>query len=239
MITKSDGIGGISKALAAFQGDVEACKKTADNPFYKTKYADLPSILAVIKPHLKNHNIAVVQSIDTVGDGGLICYTMLLHGDTGEWMQSTDCLMVEKQSPQGYGSARTYLRRYAIQAALGLSAEDDDAESAETPHRGKPEQNRTPVAAVKPKPQEAKKPEAATVPKEQQLGTISEKQQKMLFAKMSAKGMSKEEMKDLVFGVAGVEHSNEIQRSDMDSVLEAIEHYEASEEKPTEGGWPL
>lgn len=143
MITTSAEVGNVSGAVIDFQAEVESVKKGADNPFFKSKYADLPSILAVVKPTLEKHKLGIIQAVTPCGDT-LLCATRIIHA-SGEWIEATTCLTAEKQTPQGYGSAITYLRRYGIQSALGLSAEDDDGETAETPSRKKPKANRTPV----------------------------------------------------------------------------------------------
>jgi len=203
MIRTSDSIADVSSAVIAFQAEVEAVKKGADNPFFKSKYADLPSILAVIKPVLEKHSLGVVQSIEPI-DNGLVCKTRIIH-TSGEWIETGAYLTAEKQTPQGYGSATTYIRRYGIQSALGLSAEDDDAETAETPSRNKT--NRTPVNAK-----------------------VTAAQLKKIYSAASANGLPNEAAKELIYCVAGVESSKDILKSDFDAVIEAIENWESETE---------
>ena len=72
--------------------------------------------------------------------------------ESGEWIESTATCPLQKHDPQGYGSANTYLRRYALAAAVGLYQDDDDGQAASTP---KPEPlNRTLVMKVRTKIQE-------------------------------------------------------------------------------------
>ena len=47
------------KSIAQFRHLVSSVKKDADNPFFKSKYADLPSILEVIKDPLNESGLAV------------------------------------------------------------------------------------------------------------------------------------------------------------------------------------
>ena len=209
MIQTSETIGEVSKSLVTFQATVEACKKKADNPFFKSKYADLPSIIAVIKPELKKCKLALIQSVEPTDAVGLLCRTRIIH-ESGEWIESTSYLTAEKNTPQGYGSATTYLRRYGLQAALGLSAEDDDGEQAEKPSRERPA-NRTPVKKV-------------------EKDTVSDAQLKMIYAKATAKGMPNEAAKELIYAVAGVESSKDILKADFDAVVEAIENWEAEQD---------
>ncbi|HEX7720431.1 MAG TPA: ERF family protein, partial [Woeseiaceae bacterium] len=58
--------------------------------------------------------------------------TFLLH-TSGQWMRETLTIPLPKVDAQGYGSAVTYARRYALQSALGLSPEDDDGNAASRP----------------------------------------------------------------------------------------------------------
>jgi hypothetical protein len=110
----------LAKALVGFQADMENVTKDATNPFFKSKYATLEAIITAAKPHLKKHGLAVIQFPD--GDG---LSTMLLH-ESGEHLQATANLAIKDHTPQGQGSAITYMRRYALSAALGIATEDDD-----------------------------------------------------------------------------------------------------------------
>lgn len=110
----------IAKALVGFQADMENVTKDATNPFFKSKYATLEAILTAAKPHLKKHGLAIVQLPNADG-----LTTIILH-ESGEQLQATAWLVTKDQTPQGQGSAITYMRRYALSAALGIATEDDD-----------------------------------------------------------------------------------------------------------------
>jgi len=127
----SETIASISKALVSFESEMEAVHKGAVNPFFKSKYVDLPSILEAIKPLLKKNKLAVVQGVVNLGDGvGIVnVETRLLH-DSGEWIETDTPIYLQKSDPQAVGAAITYGRRYSMQALLNLSADDDDGEGA-------------------------------------------------------------------------------------------------------------
>ena len=127
----SESIENISKALVAFEAEMEGVSKGAENPFFHSKYADLPSILQAIKPLLKKNKLAIVQGIINVGDSAGIVNveTRLIH-EGGEWIEIDTPIYLQKFDPQACGSAITYGRRYSIQSLLSLSAEDSDAEDA-------------------------------------------------------------------------------------------------------------
>jgi len=53
--------------------------------------------------------------------------TIIVHSESGEWMESSYVMPVAKQNdPQAMGSAMTYARRYALGSILNLNIDDDD-----------------------------------------------------------------------------------------------------------------
>jgi len=125
----SETIKELAPAVVSFQRQVEPAKKDADNPFFKSKYADIASIYDAIRDPLADNKLAVVQTVERSEQGIINIVSRLIH-ESGEWMEF-DCPMpVTKADPQSIGSVITYGRRYGLQAALGLSAEDDDGNSA-------------------------------------------------------------------------------------------------------------
>lgn len=111
----------LTAALVEFKKKVGTIGKKSDNPFYKSKYADLATILTAVDDHLCDCNLAVSQW--PVGENGLT--TRLMH-TSGEWMEGTYVMEPKDHTPQGQGSAITYQRRYAIGAILSLNIDKDD-----------------------------------------------------------------------------------------------------------------
>ena len=125
-MNKSDSIKELAAALAKAQGQMQSAKKDVNNPFYKSKYADLASIVEAIKGPLSDNGLAYSQLTD-VDDSGVCVETILMH-TSGEWICGKLKMPVAKANdPQALGSSMTYCRRFALQAIVGLSAEDDDA----------------------------------------------------------------------------------------------------------------
>lgn len=52
--------------------------------------------------------------------------TKLTHAESGQWQSSLMVMPLPKPDPQGYGSAMTYSRRYALSALIGIVTEEDD-----------------------------------------------------------------------------------------------------------------
>lgn len=102
------------------------------NPYFKSKYADLPSCWEAVAC-FQEEGVAITQSPMEGPDGFLILDTQLSH-ISGQWMRSRLKIRVVKDDPQGYGSAITYARRYALGCMTGLVTEaDDDGNAASTP----------------------------------------------------------------------------------------------------------
>jgi hypothetical protein len=119
-------------ALVKAQAEMPTAPKDGNNPHFKSKYATLQSIAETAKPILQKHGLAICQTFETACDGVSII-TSLVH-ESGEYITGSLFLKPTKNDPQGYGSAITYGRRYAMAAILGIVAdEDDDANAASAP----------------------------------------------------------------------------------------------------------
>lgn len=127
----SSSITKIAPAFLKAQAAMNAAAKTASNPHFKSKYADLSTIIAEVKPALNFHGISFLQSSHNDATGVTVS-TVFLH-DSGEWLRATIYLPVPQQTPQAYGSAITYGKRYQLQSMTGLPSEDDDGQAASAP----------------------------------------------------------------------------------------------------------
>lgn len=127
-MNQSESIVKLSAAFAKAQSEMSGAVKDSANPFYKSKYADLVSVIKAIKEPFANNGLSYTQ-FPITGDNGIGVTTRLIH-ESGEWLESTFTLPMTKLDPQAAGSAITYARRYALQAMAGIPAVDDDAEIA-------------------------------------------------------------------------------------------------------------
>ncbi len=132
---QSDTIGAIAGALAKAQADIKNAAKTSDNPFFKSKYADLAEVKDACWQALTGNGIAIIQAPLTIGKRAGV-RTMLAHS-SGEWMACTALATPKDEGPQSYGSVVTYLRRYSLAGFAGVATEDDDGNSASNTN-GKP-----------------------------------------------------------------------------------------------------
>ena len=130
----------IASALAAAQMQMGKALKQSNNPHFKSKYADLGSVMDACMPALNAVGIAVIQPAGE-DEFGRYVETRLIHGESGEMLTCRVPLIVNKNDMQGYGSAVTYARRYGLMAMAGIAPEDDDGNAAAAPKKAE----KTPV----------------------------------------------------------------------------------------------
>lgn len=136
----------LAAALVALQADLEPLARTADNPFFKSKYVPLVEVRRTLQPLLAKHKLALLE-VPTRVDGGNGLRFVLIHDSGasigGEWA------LPHTENPQAEGSAITYLRRYGVMAMLGLVGdEDDDANQASRREHRRRQQPDPKLAAV-------------------------------------------------------------------------------------------
>lgn len=113
-----------AEAFLKLQSAIKPAIKDANNPAFRSKYADLGAVWEAIKQPLQDAGFSVIQSPDFEGDH-MWLKTTILHV-SGDKIEGRYPLRPSKPDPQGYGSALTYARRYSISAMLGVIADDDD-----------------------------------------------------------------------------------------------------------------
>jgi len=134
----SETIGKIAEALTKIQSEIRDVYK--DRKGYNYNYADLASVLEIIRPLASNNGIAFVQmpiyrgavrpaTSDVVG-----VETILIH-TSGEYLSGKVYAPIEKimkmSVAQSVGNVITYLRRYALSSFFGIAQTDNDAQSVE------------------------------------------------------------------------------------------------------------
>jgi len=133
----SEQINELAAAMAKAQGEIEGAKKSSNNPFFKSKYADLSEVWDACRKPLSNNGLAVIQGNGEPFDGRIAIETLIVH-TSGQWISSTLSATIKDFMPQTVGSCITYLRRYGLQAAIGIAPEDDDGNAASSPDNKRP-----------------------------------------------------------------------------------------------------
>ena len=128
----------LAAALVAALTDLTVVEKahTAKVPMkaggsYSYSYADLADVVKVTRPVLAAHGLVALTPVHDHGDG-LACTVILLH-TSGESMELGPFPFPYGRDAQATGSMVTYHRRYALVAALGMAAGDDDDGAAAQP----------------------------------------------------------------------------------------------------------
>jgi hypothetical protein len=116
-------------ALFKAKQELGTVSKGADNPFFKSSYADLNTHLDVAEPVLAKHGLMLLQPVH-VSNGTSVVESIIIHAESGQWASSEMALVLVKNSMQDAGSAVTYGRRYTVGALLSMRAVDDDGETA-------------------------------------------------------------------------------------------------------------
>lgn len=143
----------IGAAYVEAFAEIDAAIKASENAAFKSggkasKYADISAVIAAIKPSLVKHELAFIQPCEPSVDGVTV-RTILLHV-SGETLDMGALFVpANKRDAQGFGSAMTYARRYALQSCFGVPTEDDDGNSASASMGQGQSQN----GAVSPAPQ--------------------------------------------------------------------------------------
>lgn len=160
-MTKSEQLNELSTALAKAQGEFQPASKNANNPFHKSRYADLASVVDVAREILSKHGLSVSHLPKFLPDVGWTLETVLLHS-SGQFISCQTPLLppVDKNgnvltfTNQTLGASITYMRRYGFCAITGVVVdEDDDGETADGRGKCKPQYPQaTPPAPQAPAP---------------------------------------------------------------------------------------
>lgn len=232
---QSETIGKLAEALARAQAVIENAKKESDNPFFKSKYADLSSIWEACRKPLTDNGLSIVQSPvfltehpDMVGLDTRLCHS------SGEWLEGRIVMKPVKSDPQSYGSCLTYLRRYSLQSFISICAEvDDDGNAAtgkktNTKHDGAKQPNDIPDT-IGQTPEE-NSPRGNVASQNAKSVLISDKQRKRFYTIAKESGKTDEEIKAFLREITGSESTRDIQKGIYDYLCNEV--VKAKKEEP-------
>lgn len=129
----SEQINELAAALCAAQAVMKAAPMSGKNPHLNNRYATLGDIIDTARKPLADNGLSYVQfpvspeQLDTPFVG---LTTRLMH-KSGQWLESTVFFPVDGGSNRAVSMAQvaggrlTYMRRYALAAALGIVADED------------------------------------------------------------------------------------------------------------------
>lgn len=125
----SESIKELAAALSIAQGQIKGAKKSADNPFFKSSYADLSECLDAIQEPAAKNGLSLVFNFKTdfVGADPANYINYQLFHTSGQFIESEWVLMFMKdKTPQGFGSSCTYYKRQLVKAIYQIPEIDDD-----------------------------------------------------------------------------------------------------------------
>ena len=122
----------LAEAFAKAQGEYKRITYNRENPYFKSEYADLDTIVGSAEKALTKYGLAFYQET-WLDDGATILVSILKHA-SGQWISSRTRIVPPKNDPQSYGSTLSYQKRYQAQLLLRVTIahdlDDDDAEVA-------------------------------------------------------------------------------------------------------------
>lgn len=119
-------------ALVAAQLEMSPPKKDKVNPQFKSKYCSLDSVYEACRVPLAKNGLSISHSVE-MDENKYSLRTTLFH-ISGNEINTVMPILVDKPTSQGFASALTYSRKYAVCSLLALpTEEDDDGNEATTP----------------------------------------------------------------------------------------------------------
>ncbi len=205
----SESIKNIATALCNAQHEIKGAVKDSTNPFFKSSYADLQSVITAIKEAAFKNGLSYTQptAFIELGENNhqLVVATRIMH-NSGEWIEGQYPISPTKPDPQSLGSAISYSRRYALAAIFGVAQIDDDAEAV------------THTTNKYPNKWETKTTQQAT-PQAQASNLISDAQRIRLFSIAKTNGYTEADIKTYLKEYCGIESSKQILKADYDAIV--------------------
>src|SRR4051812_7968939 len=127
-MNRSNELKEFTAAFLKAQAAMRPAAKDSVNPHFKSKYADLASVIDAVRGPLHECGIVFLQPV-RYGERGVEVETVLIH-TSGEWVSDTLTVPIPRNDPQSVGSAISYGKRYGLQSLCGVPSEDDDGNAA-------------------------------------------------------------------------------------------------------------
>lgn len=129
----SKGIDKLFSALAKAQGEMQSAKKTETNSYYKSKYADLATLMEAARPALSANGLCITQ-VFYYESNNVFIETILGHS-SGQFLFCKSVIPSTSKEGgincQSLASLITYMKRQYLSAIIGIAASgDDDGEKA-------------------------------------------------------------------------------------------------------------
>jgi hypothetical protein len=208
-MNKSNEIGKLALALSKAQSEIKGAVKDSTNPFYKSSYADLESVIEAIKKPMVANELSFTQLTKFNDTGFLLIETMIMHS-SGEYMSGEyPVICKDMNDPQKVGAAMTYARRFSLASAFGVPQIDDDGNIAAE----KPKEEPKKEAPKKPEPKRSDWVDKRPTP-----GMITR-----LFTIAGERKWSNDQVKAAMKATWNVESTKELTVTQYDSLVQVIQ----------------
>ena len=117
---RSEQIDQLGVNLAKAQGEFKIAGQNKENPYFKSPYADIESVVLASRPALTKYGLSVIQNWYDDEDSAGWLETMLLHGESGQWIMSRKRVTPINSDIQTINSHVSCLKRAAYAALIGV-----------------------------------------------------------------------------------------------------------------------
>lgn len=109
--------------------EIGVLAKSAENPHFKSKYADISAMIEQIRPIVTKHKMTLSQP-SRINQFGRTEQGTVIEDWESDGMKESWVVMPEIENPQKMFAASTYFRRMTLQNLFAIQAEDDDGNAA-------------------------------------------------------------------------------------------------------------
>lgn len=204
----------LAEAFVAAQAEMPAVDRDQTNPHFKSKFISLGNLLAKTRPVLNRHGLAVIQAPALDSEGRFVLRTIIKHS-AGDSLEFDAPLTPAKNDPQGQGSAITYMRRYALSAALAIADQEDDDGNGASANGG----GSTGATTTRRNGQS-----------NGQRATADPDQRRKIIARAREIGLADYQVKAWLEFTAGTPHTDRIEKAQASKLIEALMGFETVED---------
>lgn len=147
-MNKSENINELAKALARVQEKMRPAEFDSVNPYFKSKYASLGSVIQAYKEAAKGEGISISQL--PISEGWYVGVENVIMHDSGQWISERFLMPLDadsKNPTQEAGKAITYARRYGLASMFGIYSDEDTDGNSPSQEREKPKVSDKPKAS--------------------------------------------------------------------------------------------
>lgn len=116
------------------------CIKTAENPYFNSKYADLGTVVEALKAPLKEVGLRYCFGIDKEQvkdqDKEVVVWYLNTYITDGKDFARAAQFPLVNTNPQQFGASITYAKRYSLCTLFNVIAEEDDDGNTASGNKG-------------------------------------------------------------------------------------------------------